>query len=56
MSALPLASDHLNDFFMEIYVKNFLVSPFPIFNPDFIISTDFVCIADSSTATDDVTN
>jgi len=45
---------------MEIYVKmslfpNFLFF-FPVFNHDFIIYTDFIRIAASNTATDDVTN
>jgi len=44
---------------MEIYVKKIFISTFslfPGFKHDFIIYIDFIHIAASNTATDDVTN
>jgi len=45
---------------MEIYVKNIfyvhIFSIFLVFKHDFITCVDFICIAASNTASDDVTN
>jgi len=66
MSALPLVSARLSQLWIQFLshlldgdlCKNsfdFYTFFFVVFNPDFVIYIDFTHIADSNTATDDVT-